>query len=122
MKVFDNLTDDNFELFAAKHYDNPQCVDVEEFQADLNRFRYIKRLLGRYDACGDLQERLILNHIIVLFNVFGIEAAKRMLLHKVDHKHYSIIKPFLVFLHYIHEHELVDIPLDMNVVEKLRNI
>jgi len=122
MRIFDTINDENFELYAAKHYDNPQCVDIEEFQADLCRFKYIKRLLGRYDSCGELQERLILNHIIVLFNVFGIEAAKKMLLFKIDSRHYSVIKPFLILLHYLREDELIDVPLDENVVAKLRNI
>jgi len=122
MRIFDTINDDNFELYAAKHYDNPQCVDVEEFQADLSRFKYIKRLLGRYDTCGELQERLILNHIIVLFNVFGIEPAKKMLLFKIENRHHSVIKPFLVFLNYLREDELVEIPLDENVVSRLRNI
>lgn len=122
MKVFDTITDETFELFAAKHYQNPHCVDVEEFYDDLNRFRYLKRLLGRYESCGDLQERLILNHLIVLFNVFGIEPAKKMLVFKLDEKHLPIIKPFLVLLHYLREDELVEVPLDSLVVERLRNI
>ena len=66
MKVFDELNNRNFKLFAANHYNNPECVDVEEFKQDLNRFKYLKRLLKRYELTGDLQERLILNHLIVL--------------------------------------------------------
>lgn len=122
MKLFDIITDDNFELFAANSYNNPHCIDVEEFQGDLNRFRYVKRLLGRYESCGDLQERLILNHLIVLGNVFGIDPLKKMLFFKVDEKHYPVIKPFLVFLHYLKEDELVETELDPTVVERLRNI
>ena len=64
MKVFDKLNDNNFTLFASNHYNNPQCVDVEEFYEDLNRFKYLKRLLGRYNTHNDLQERLIINHLI----------------------------------------------------------
>ena len=83
MKVFDELTNRNFKLFAANHYSNPECVDVEEFKQDLNRFKYLKRLLKRYELTGDLQERLILNHVIVLYNVFGIEACNKMMWFKI---------------------------------------
>ena len=96
---FETLTRKNFELFAAKHYDNPECMDIEEFKDDLSRFKYIKRLLRRYADHGDLQERLILNHLIVIYNVFGIEAANKMIWFKIENEHYHYIKPFLVFLH-----------------------
>ena len=74
MDNFDVLTHKNFKLYAAKMYNNPECLDVNEFQQDVTRFKYLKRLLKRYELTGDLQERLILNHLIVLYNVFGIEA------------------------------------------------
>lgn len=122
MRIFDTITDENFTIYAAKHYDNCQCTDVEEFNDDLNRFRYLKRLFGRYHQQGDLQERLILNHLVVLFNIFGIEPTKRMLLFKVDEIHYSALKTFLVFLHYLKEDEMVEVPLDQTIVDKLRNI
>lgn len=122
MKVFDTLTDDNFLLYAAHYYENPQCSDAEEFYDDLNRFKYLKRLLGRYKQSGDLQERLILNHLIVLHNVFGIEPAKRMLEFKIGREYLPIIKPFLVFLHYLKEEELVEVELDPVVVDRLRKI
>ena len=80
---FEKLTRKNFELFAAKYYDNPECMDVEEFKDDLSRFKYIKRLLRRYADHKDLQERLILNHLIVIYNVFGIEAANKMIWFKI---------------------------------------
>lgn len=120
MKLFEKLTDSNFTLFASNHYNNPQCVDVDEFYEDLNRFKYLKRLLGRYHTYNDLQERLILNHLIVLFNVFGIEPAKKMVFFKVDKEHLSTLKTFLVFLHYVREDELIDIPLDKLVINRLR--
>ena len=75
MKVFEELTNKNFELFAAHHYNNPECMDVDEFKEDLSRFKYLKRLLRRYEVDHDPQYRLILNHLIVIYNVFGIEAA-----------------------------------------------
>lgn len=91
------LSEVNFLLFAAKHYDNPNCYDTIEFYEDLNRFKYIKRLFNRYEETGDLKERLIINHITVLCNVFGVEAATKMLLLKMD-GYYQYLKPFLELL------------------------
>ncbi len=122
MKIFDELNTRNFKLYAAQHYNNPECTDVVEFKEDLSRFKYIKRLLSRYEAHGDLQERLILNHLIVIYNVFGIEAANRMLWYKVEKDHWTYIKPFLVFLNYLPIDEKVEIPLDPIVIERLRNL
>ena len=73
MELFDELNEENFTLFAIKHYDNPQCTSTEEFYEDIRRFRYLKRLLKRYLNSGELRERLILNHLIVLSNLFGVE-------------------------------------------------
>ena len=122
MKIFEKLTKENFELFAANHYNNPQCADIEEFKEDLSRFKYIKRLLRRYEVSEDLQERLILNHLIVIYNVFGIEAANKMIWFKIDKNHYHYIKPFLVYLHYLPEDEKVEVIMDPNIVEVLRKL
>jgi len=122
MKIFDELTNKNFELFAAQNYDNPECMDVSEFKEDLSRFKYLKRLLRRYETDGDLQERLILNHLIVIYNVFGIKAANKMVWFKINHEHYHFIKPFLIFLHYLPEEEMVEIKLDKDIVERLREL
>jgi hypothetical protein len=122
MKFLEELNEDNFIIFAAKHYENPQCLDSEEFYDDLNRFKYLKRLFRRYLDNGDLQERLILNHIIVLYNVFGIEAANRMMFYKMEEKYWSIVKTCLVFLNFLPETEKVEIPLDTNLVDILRKI
>jgi len=122
MKVFEELNKNNFLLYAANHYNNPGCVDVDEFKEDISRFKYVKRLLNRYEATGDLQERLILNHLIVIYNVFGIKAANKMIWYKFDIKHWPYIKPFLVFLHYLPDHEKVEVPLDPLIVERLRNL
>tara|TARA_B100000085_G_scaffold26572_1_gene22157 strand:- start:2842 stop:3213 length:372 start_codon:yes stop_codon:yes gene_type:complete len=122
MKVFDKLTSKNFKLYAAQHYNNPECLDVEEFNQDVNRFKYIKRLLKRYELTGDLQERLILNHLIVLFNVFGIDAGNRMIWYKVNEEHWHYIKPFLVYLHYLPENEKIDVGMDPYIVEILREL
>lgn len=122
MKVFDKLTNKNFEMFAAHYYNNPECMDVDEFKEDLSRFKYLKRLLKRYETDGDLQERLILNHLIVLYNVFGIKPCNKMIWFKINNEHYHYIKPFLVFLHYLPEDEKVEIGMDPEIVERLRNL
>ena len=94
--MFENLTEENFQLFAMKYYTNPHCADILEFQADLKRIRYIKRLFKKYRESGELKERLILNHLIVIFNSFGIEASLNMLDLKLDERHWPVIKPFLI--------------------------
>lgn len=122
MKLFENLNDDNFLLYAAHNYTNNQCVDAEEFYDDLNRFKYIKRLISRYEQTGDIQERLLINHIVIIFNLFGIEAAKRMMWYKIKEDHWDIIKPVLLYLNYITESEKIEIGLDPLIVERLRNV
>jgi hypothetical protein len=120
--LFKTLTDKNFELFAAHNYNNLQCMDVDEFKQDLKRFKYLKRLLRRYTEKGDLQERLILNHLIILHNVFGIEPAHRMLIFKSDTEHYEVLKPFLVFLHVLPKDAMLETGMDNNIIQVLRNI
>lgn len=122
MKLFETLNDENFLLFAAHNYNNKQCTETEEFYDDLNRFKYIKRLLSRYDDTGELQERLILNHIVVISNVFGIEAGTKMLWYKVKGQHWPIIKTMLVYLNYITDAEKIEVPLNQMVVERLRDL
>ena len=122
MKIFEELNAKNFKLFAAKHYNNPECTEASEFDEDLSRFKYLKRLLRRYEESEDLQERLILNHIIVLYNVFGIEPANRMMWFKIQPEYWHYIKPFLVFLNYLPESEKVEVPLDPLIIERLRKI
>ena len=78
----EQIDETNFMLYAARHYNNPSCFDTLEFYEDLNRFKYIKRLFSRYDESGELKERLILNHIIILYNLFGIDATTRLLFFK----------------------------------------
>ena len=122
MKVFDELINRNFKLFAAHHYNNHECVDVVEFKQDLNRFKYLKRLLKRYELTGDLQERLILNHLIVLYNVFGIGPCNKMMWFKINEEHWHYIKPFLIYLNYLPEDEKLDVGLDPYIVEVLREL
>lgn len=122
MKIFDELNRKNFEMFASQNYNNPECIDIEEFKEDLARFKYLKRLLRRYELTEDLQYRLILNHLIVIYNVFGIPAANKMIWYKIEPEHWTYIKPFLVFLNYLPIDEKVDIPLDPYIVDVLREI
>ena len=98
MMIFNELTEDNVLLYAAKHYYKPQFSDIEEFYEDLKRFKYIKRLVNRYLEHDDLSERLIMNHLIVVFNSFGIEASCNILELKLDEKHWPVVKPFLIYL------------------------
>ena len=118
----DNLTESNLLLYAAKHYYNPRFSDIDEFYEDLKRFKYVKRFVNRYLDDKDLSERLILNHLIVIFNAFGIEPSINMLKVKLDERHWSVIKPFLIFLKYITNDQLVGIEMDDRVVEVLRKI
>ena len=124
---FFELNDDNIVYFAMKNYNNPSCTGVDEFQEDFNRLKYVKRLLNRYDATGNLRDRLLLNHIIILYNVFGISAATRLLFNRVDEKHYPILKTFLVYLNYCPESkidgvDLTQLPLDTKIADILRRL
>ena len=118
----DELTKDNLLLYAAQNYYNPKCIDSEEFLEDLKRFKYIKRLLNRYRDSGQLSERLILNHLIVIFNVFDIEAGLNILELKLEVDYWNVIKPFLLFLNVIKNDEYTNIKMDKKVVDKLREI
>lgn len=128
--MIDNLCDDTFMMFAMKAYDKPNCI-MSEFEEDLKRIKYVKRLIKRYRVTGELKERLILNHIIILGNVFGVESSVRMLFFKIDDKDYEILKTFLLFLNYMPKliHGIngkilnsSDISIDIFVAKKLREI
>ena len=122
MLRFKELTEKNLLLYAAKHYSNPTFSDIEDFHEDLKRFKYIKRLLNRYLETDDLADRLLLNHFIVVFNMFGIKAALNILNLKLDDKHWPVVKPFLIFLNYIRNDQYTGITMDPMVVEKLRKL
>ena len=128
--MIDNLNDDNFMIYAMKAYDRPNAI-VSEFEEDLKRVKYIKRLIKKYKATGDLKERLILNHIIVLSNVFGVEPTVKILFFKLSKADYSVIKTFLLFLNYmpqvikgINGSDIIsaDISIDLIVGKALRSI
>ena len=118
------LDDDNLLNYAMKHYDNPECKSIEEFQEDLTRTKYIKRLFRKYKSSGELKERLILNHIIIFYNVFGIEAATNILFFKIEDEFWPLLKTFLVYLDMFPENDIekIRIPLENTVIEVLRKI
>ena len=107
-------------MYAIKHYDNPQCEGEKEFHDDMKRFKYIKRLFKKYTLSGKLKERLLLNHIIILRNLFGTEACVTLLLFKTQKEYLSVLKSFLIFLNMIREDELTDIESDNYVLKILR--
>ena len=122
MVDFSTLTPDNINMFAMKHYDNPTCVDEKEFLDDMKRFKYLKRLFRKYETSKDLKMRLVINHIIILANVFGVDAATTLLFFKIEKNHWPLLKTFLVFLEYMPENDLVDTPIIHTVMGKLGQI
>ena len=116
-----NVTEENFTLFAMKHYDNPHCRGVNEFNDDLKKFKYLKRLFRKYRAGGGLKERLILNHIIVIYNLFGVDAATNMLFFKIDKKYWPQLKSFLMYLNVMPPDNLM-VEVDLEVLQSLREI
>ena len=131
MNIFDDLNEKNYLHFAMKYYDNRQCTSVEEFNEDLNKIKYVKRLFNRFLETGELRTNLILNHLIVVYNVFENEAATRMLFFRVEKKFYSILKPFLIFLNRLPEKikgidgediQTNHIPLNETTIKELRKI
>jgi len=119
MVDFSELTPENINMFAMKHYDNPSCVDESEFLDDLKRFKYLKRLFRKYDTSGELKVRLIVNHIIILSNVFGVDATTTLLFFKIEVEHWSLLKTFLVYLHFMPENDLVEVPINHNVMSEI---
>jgi hypothetical protein len=126
-----DLNDDNFLIFAAKHYDRPHILQ-SEFEDDLKRIKYLKRLFRKYNQTGEFKERLVLNHIIVLSNVFGVEATVNMLFFKVDQQDYPVLKTLLIYLNYMPNHLKItfnkyyvkqeEIPVDLSIAARLREI
>ena len=128
--IFDDLNEKNFLLYAMKEYNNPQCTEVEEFNDDLKKIKYIKRLLNQYMSEGVLKERLLLNHIIVFYNVFPPAAATRILFFKIEEKFWPMLKPFLFYLKLMPEDRIEsirgreigtkEILMDQGVIDSLR--
>ena len=129
--IFDDLTDDNFLMFAMKEYNDIQCTDIEEFYDDLKKIKYIKRLFNIYKNNGQLKERLILNHLIIFYNVFSVQAGTRILFYKIEKDFWPMLKTFLIFLDRMPEKidsirgetiRASDIQLDDGIVTRLRSI
>ena len=121
---FDELNDDNFQLFAIKNYENPQAVTKEDFDKDLNHFKYIKRLLKRYKNTGVLKTHLLLNHFIILYNIFG-EGTTAMLFYKIEEEMWEIMKTIVVFLDKLPEYPkcfIHDIKVDQYCLSELGRI
>jgi hypothetical protein len=125
---FDDLTNENIMMYAVKAYDKPSCV-MSEFKDDMKKFNYLKRLFKRYRKLGEVKEQLVLNHIVVLYNVFGAEVVTRLLFFKMAKDDYSALKTYLLFLSCMPErvkgikgHDIIssDIPVDMKIAEILR--
>ena len=128
--MFDDLTDDNFIMYAMKAYESPQCL-MSEFEGDLKRTKYLKRLFRKYKATKILKERLILNHLILLYNVFGAEAATRILFYRIDEKDYDVLKTFLLYLNFMPDRVLSingkdiissNINVDLKIADILRQL
>lgn len=121
------INDNTFLIVAMHHYDNPQCTSLAEFEEDLKRFGYLKKLFGRYKDGGELKERLIINHITILFNLFGVVTTE-LLFFKIDKQHWDILATFLVFLNRMPEEVpefgvvLSELRLDANIISTLRKI
>ena len=128
--MFD-LNDESFLIYAAKHYDRPHILQ-SEFEDDLKRIKYVKRLLRKYRQTGEFKERLVLNHVIILSNVFGVEATTNMLFFKVDQEDYPLLKTILIYLNYMPSRLNVtfdkyyvrqeESPVDLNIANILRTI
>ena len=128
--VFDDLNNDNVTIYAVKAYDRPNCI-MSEFKDDMKRFNYLKRLFKRYRKFDELRERLVLNHLVVLYNVFGPEAATRLVFYKMSKDDYSSLKTYLVFLSVMPDRvrgikgqDIIssEIPIDFKVADVLRDI
>lgn len=128
--MFENLNEDNFMIYAVKAYNSPHCI-MSEFEGDIKRTKYLKRLFRRYKVTKSLKERLILNHIILLNNVFGTEATSRILFYKIDERDYDILKTFLSYLNIMPDEVIgingkniysSDIQLNTDIIEILKQI
>lgn len=125
--MYKSLNDNNFLSYAMNNYDNPQCHSLEEFEDDLKKFLYLKKLLSRFNNTGELRERLILNHITVLYNIFG-DSTTNMLFYKIDKQLWPLLITFLVYLNRMPEEipeysiRLSDIKLNENIISILRKI
>ena len=120
--MYEKITTENVMMFAIKHYDNPQCEGEKEFHDDMKRFKYIKRLLRKHKDSDILKERLLLNQIIILNNLFGPEACVTLLLFKIQQEYWGTLKSFLLYLNMIRDDELTEVESNEEVLNVLRKI
>ena len=128
---FNDINENNIEFFCMQHYDNPQCINTEDYSEDMKRFKYLKRHLNHYLASGELKERLILNHLIMIYNLFDNESGTRILFYKIEESSWAVLKPFLIYLKRMPNRVKgirgkdirdSDITLDQHVVNQLRSL
>ena len=120
--MYDKITKKNWLFYAIKNYNVPNLDSEQEFYEDVKRFKYLKRLFRKYKTTGELKTRLVLNHIIVLTNVFGNEAAATLLLFKIEREYWGILKTFLQFLKITDENELPNVKVNKTLLSSLENI
>ena len=118
---FDELNEETYILFAIKHYENPHCVTREDFDEDMKRFKYLKLLLKRYVRGGPLRTHLIINHLIILYNVFG-EAATPLIFYRLEREYWSILKTILIYLNKYPMNMLPNLEVDEDINEELNQI
>lgn len=128
--MFEDLNNENFIIYAMKAYDKPNCL-MSEFKEDMKKFNYLKRLFHKYRKAGELREQLVLNHLVVIYNVFGPEPATRMLFYRMSKEDYSALKTYLIFLNWMpnvvkgirgQDIRSSDVEVDMTIAEALRKI
>ena len=128
--MFEDLNNENFIIYAMKAYERPNCL-MSEFKEDMKRFNYLKRLFHKYRKAGELREQLVLNHLVVIYNVFGPEPATRMLFYRMSKEDYSALKTYLIFLNWMpnvvkgirgQDIRSSDVEVDMTIAEALRKI
>lgn len=120
--LISTLTRKNFMVYAARHYNNPRILDIQEFYEDVARFKIVKRLLKRYIEKNILEERRILNEIITIHNVFLMKASTQMLFFQFDEEYFPALKTFLLYLNYITDEDYINVPVDLFIVKKLQQI
>ena len=127
----DDLNENTIDMYMMRSYTNPQCIGIEEYNDDVSRIKYIKRLLNRYKNAGELKEQLLLNHIIVIYNVFGAEAGTRILFYTIEEEHWASLKTIMLYLHTMPEvvrgiggKDILnsDIAIDEEIAGRLRQI
>jgi hypothetical protein len=120
--MFEKLDDKNFEIYAARNYTNPRCLTIEDFQEDVLKFKYVVRLLNKYEKSGMINERLVLNHLILLYSVFETNAVNRILFYKIKEPLWPALKAFMIYLNRVPEDRYMNVTVDLKIVKKLQEL